>query len=70
MTNREVYKEVETAIAPYYPNYSDTNSLRLDINRIVGIVQFELNIPQMMAVNYVRNVISAYKPKVEDDKND
>ena len=67
MTNREVYKEVETTIATYYPEYSDSDSLRSDINRIVGVVQFELNIPQMMAVSYVRNVISAYKPKIEDE---
>ena len=67
MTNREVYIEVENNIAPYYPDYSDSDELRNTINRIVGIVQFELNIPQMMAVSYVRNVVSAYKPKVEDE---
>ena len=67
MTNREVYKEVEDVIAPYYPDYVDSEELRDDVNRIVGVVEFELGIPQMMAVSYVRNVCSAYKPKVEKD---
>ena len=66
MTNREVYKEVEERIAPYYPSYTDSDELRDVVNRTVDIVQFEMNIPKMMAVSYVRNVVSAYKPKLED----
>lgn len=70
MSNREVYKEVEERIAPYYPDYVDSDDLRDEINRAVSMVQFELNIPQGMAVQYVRKLVYAYKPKVEDNDND
>lgn len=70
MTNREVYKEVEERIAPYYPKYNDSEELRDVINRAVDMVKFELDIPQGMAVQYVRKLVYAYKPKVEGNDND
>ena len=59
--------EVEEKIAPYYPEYSDTDDFRMVINSLVRMVEFELDIPEKMSVQYVRNVFSAYKPKVEDN---
>jgi hypothetical protein len=67
MTNREVYIEVEETVAKYYPSYTDSEELRIDVNRLVKMVKFELNLPKGMAVNYVRNVFSAYIPRVENE---
>ena len=64
MTNREVYIEVESIAAKYYPEYMGSNLL-YDVRHIVGVVQFELNMPEGMAVQYVRNAFAAYRPKVE-----
>ena len=66
MTNREVYVEIEGILARHYPFRKGGDDLHQDIIRCVDIVIFELNINKNMAINYVRNIATAYSPHVED----
>ena len=68
MTNREVQLEVEERIAPYYPDFADTDDFRDEINSLVKMISFELNIPKGMAVQYLRNGFSMFSIKVESDE--
>jgi hypothetical protein len=67
MTNREVYKEVEYRISNFYPDYLMHDGFEETIRRCVDVVMFELDLPQGMAVQYVRNVVYSYRPKLEDE---
>ena len=65
MNNREVKTEIENIINVYYPDFAKSDELMVDIQRCIDIVKFELDIPNNMAIMYVRNIVTGYRLKVE-----
>jgi len=70
MTNREVQLEVEERIAPYFPDFADTDEFRGEINSLVEMIKFEFDIPQGLAVNYLRQQITYYQNKMAPKKEE
>lgn len=66
MTSREVKSEIEELIAPFYPEFSDSEDLRYAVDKAVKVTMFELNISQFMAVNHVKHIIWSYRNKLEN----
>lgn len=65
MNNREVKTEIENIINVYYPDFAKSDELMVDIQRCIDIAKFELDIPNNMAIMYVRNIVTGYRLKVE-----
>ena len=65
MNNREVKTEIENIINVYYPDFAKSDGLMVDIQRCIDIAKFELDIPNNMAIMYVRNIVTGYRLKVE-----